>query len=121
MKTWTQLREMMEQIKTNQRRTKRNKTDLDRNRKISFKNKIQFLRKSGHKVSVKYEELEWPTKCPILHIALNYKRHNWTLDRRDRNGDFTSLNTIIVAKKSHTLLNSVTKDQVRLLLNWLDK
>lgn len=112
---------MMEQIKTNQRKISRNKTDLDRNRKISFKNKIQLLRKSGHTVSVKYEELEWPTKCPILHIALNYKRHNWTLDRKDRTGDFTSSNTIVVAKKSHTLLNLVTREEVQLLLNWLDK
>jgi hypothetical protein len=124
MKTWTQLHEMMEQIKKIQNSTNRKKlklTTLEQNRKNSFANKIQILRKNKCKVIVKYEDLEWPSHCPILHIPLNYVRHNWTLDRKDRGEDFTSSNTIIVAKRTHNLLNLISKEEIQLLVKWLDK
>jgi hypothetical protein len=78
----------------------------------------------GYKV--KFDDLKWPTHCPILGIEINYKPGNvqhdwnrWSIDRLDSSKGYVAGNVAVISLKANTIKSFGTAEEHERIAAWM--
>ena len=94
-------------------------------KRMKFKNKRSAAMSSGVAFELEFQELVWPTHCPILGCVLNYcsdKRteNSPSFDRIDPTEGYTKANTQIISWRANRIKNDGTAEEHRKIADYLD-
>lgn len=86
-----------------------------------FKNK---KRSSTHLFNIEFEDIEWPTHCPVLGIELDYfargrRENSVSFDRVDNTKPYEKGNVVIMSWRANRLKNDGTAEEHRLISNFM--
>ena len=78
---------------------------------------------SGRAFTVTPQELEWPERCPVLGVVLDYsgrcKRTGWSLDRLDSTKGYVTGNVRVLSQRANRLKHDATITDLERLLAWM--
>lgn len=72
------------------------------------------------------KDIKIPERCPILGTRLFFNgpkmsKNTPTIDRKDSSKGYTPDNIQIISFRANELKNNATKEEIRLLLEWMEK
>jgi hypothetical protein len=94
--------------------------------RLKFARKKANATKVGYTWSVSFGELEWPSKCPILGIELDYfaetrQENSPSFDRIDNNLGYDRGNVVILSWRANRIKNDGTPYEHRAIADYLEK
>lgn len=72
----------------------------------------------GREFTIRFNEIVWPTHCPVLGIALDYGRkgkprpNSPSLDRTDPSKGYVSGNVVVISYKANVIKQNCTDPEV---------
>lgn len=94
--------------------------------KIRFENKKLTCKQENIPFQISFDELEFPTHCPMLGIKLDYLTDKYrsdaypTFDRIDNTKGYIPGNVHVVSWKANRLKNNGSREELRKIVNYLD-
>ena len=102
--------------------------DLYQECKLRFSRKKQNCASTRHAFTIEFEDLEWPTHCPILGLELDYygisgkkNENSVSFDRIDSSKGYIPGNVQIVSWRANRIKNDGTAEEHRKIADYLDK
>ena len=100
-------------------------TDLYRAQRSKFNRKKANALKVGYTWSITFGELEWPTKCPILGIELDYfaetrQENSPSFDRVDSSKGYDKGNVIVLSWRANRIKNDGTPAEHRAIADYIE-
>ena len=96
--------------------------------KMKFRRKKQNCNRTRHEFTVEFDEIEWPSHCPILGLELDYYgitgktvENSVSFDRIDSNKGYVSGNVRILSWRANRIKNDGTAEEHRKIADFLDK
>ena len=87
-----------------------------------FNKKRGHAKEHGVEFSLLYEDIQWPSHCPVLGIELNYERHRGRIstnlpnspsfDRIDPNKGYVKGNVMIISNKANMIKSNATVEEL---------
>jgi hypothetical protein len=90
-----------------------------------FRNKKAQALLKGVEWSITFGELEWPEKCPILGLELDYfaesrQENSPSFDRVDPSRGYVAGNVVVVSWRANRIKNDGSANEHRLIADYLD-
>jgi len=119
------IRQLRKSYKMKPNLTKEEK-DLVSAKKAKLRCKKYFCKTNNIPFTLCYEDIEWPSHCPILGIELDYfadikKASSPSFDRINPKLGYLRGNVCIISSRATTLKNSGTSKEHRLISDYIDK
>lgn len=97
---------------------------LDQLKLKKYLNKKEWASARKIKFDISFDDITWPTHCPILGIELDYlslcgKDNAPTFDRIDNNKGYTKDNFQIISHKANRIKNNGTLEELEKIVNFL--
>jgi hypothetical protein len=100
-------------------------------RKRLFSQKRDHAKRSGVDFTLKFEDIEWPTYCPVLGIPLRYKPRRIggasgprycspSFDRIRPSQGYVPGNVRVISQRANTLKNNATPDELRRVIAYME-
>lgn len=91
-----------------------------------FRSKKYNAISSGHKWNVDFGDIEFPRRCPILDIELDYwadsrQENSVSFDRIDNSKGYVTGNVIIVSWRANRIKNDGTADEHKKIYEFMQK
>jgi hypothetical protein len=101
-------------------------TDLYKIQRHKFRAKKANAVAIGYEWTVEFGELEWPEKCPILGMEIDYfaetrQENSPSFDQIDPGKGYVSGNVQILSWRANRIKNNGTAEEHRLIADYLDK
>lgn len=82
-------------------------------------------RRGAEVFAIKFSDLEWPARCPVFGIPLNYSakqgaRDGHALDQLEPGGGYTKNNTSVISMRANQIKNDGTAAEHRRIADWID-
>lgn len=73
-----------------------------------------------------YEDIEWPSVCPVLGIRLDYNAHRSSdnspqIDRVDNSKGYTRDNVKVISRRANILKSDATLDELKAIVNYVSR
>jgi hypothetical protein len=114
---WKVIAERKERDKT--RKRKKSRGNIFRRK---FRDRLKDARRRGIEATIRFDEIHWPTHCPVLGIELDYKTKigtrlarnpaNPSLDRWDNTKGYVSGNVYVISYRANILKNNANADEL---------
>jgi hypothetical protein len=106
------------------RKDEQYKTDIYTAKRKKFNRKKAAAVRLGIPFCVNFGDIEWPDKCPILDIELNYFNEVWednspSFDRIDPDIGYTKDNTHIISYRANRLKNDASLEEITKIYKYL--
>ena len=115
-------------------KVKRNLTSTEYTNRPENRLRTRFnLKKNGAKAlglrwELTFDDVVWPTHCPVLGIELDYsyggkggpRNNSPSMDRRDPSKGYTSENTVVMSQRANRIKNDGTLDELRAIVKWME-
>ncbi len=94
---------------------------------IIFKTKQYDAKRKNIHFSLKFEDIVFPTHCPVLGIELDYKKkksfqmNSPSFDRLDSNIGYIKSNVIIISYKANALKSNATLKELEKITSFYKK
>lgn len=80
----------------------------------------------GTEFSIDFSEIEWPTHCPVLGLALDYlsegrQENSVSFDRIDPSKGYISGNVIVISWRANRIKNDGTPEEHRKIADFYEK
>lgn len=92
-----------------------------------LRNKRNSAMRDGHVFELTWDDLKWPTHCPILGIELDYfgesgqrSNHSISFDRLDPSQGYIPGNVYIVSWRANRIKNDGTAEEHRRIADWME-
>ena len=90
--------------------------DLDRSQRLKFSRKKQNAKKTGYEWTILFQEIKFPTHCPILGLELDYfaestQENSPSFDRLDPSLGYIKGNVYILSWRANRIKNDGTADE----------
>lgn len=101
-------------------------SDLIRTQHLRFCRKRQNARHTGYEWNLKFEDITWPTHCPILGLELDYfadsrQENSVSFDRLDSTKGYCKGNVVIVSWRANRIKNDGTLEEHKKIVQYLEK
>jgi len=101
--------------------------DIYRECRLKFSRKRQNCSKTRHDFTIEFDEISWPTHCPVLGLELDYygltgrkEENSVSFDRIDSNKGYIPGNVQIISWRANRIKNDGTADEHRKIADFLD-
>lgn len=103
---------------------RRIRSDLEKAQRTRFIRKKQNTHKTGYFWDLKFEDLVWPSHCPILGLELDYfaetrQENSPSFDRTDSSKGYTKGNVQIVSWRGNRIKNDGSLEEHEKIVNYL--
>ncbi|MCR4308178.1 MAG: hypothetical protein NUV80_06490 [Candidatus Berkelbacteria bacterium] len=105
-----------------------NKTgsDIYQAQRQKFRAKRKNAKRDGIEWLIEFGELDWPSRCPILNLELDYfaeyrKEESVSFDRIDSSKGYIKDNVQIISWRANRIKNDGTASEHRKIADFLDK
>lgn len=102
--------------------------DLYQECRLRFSRKKQNCKHTRHEFTIEFEDLFWPTHCPILGIELDYygisgrkEENSVSFDRVDSTKGYIPGNVEIISWRANRIKNDGTSEEHRKIADYLDR
>lgn len=100
------------------------RSDLEKIQRIKFTRKKQNTKKHHIPFTIKFEDLVWPSECPILHIPIDYyaeirNENSPSFDQKIPGLGYTKENTQIISWRANRIKNDGTWEEHRLISDYM--
>lgn len=99
---------------------------LSKREKHLFYNAKARAKKRGLEFSIKFEDLEFPSHCPVLGIPLKFgdggkgqRNDSPSIDRIDPSKGYIKGNVSVISGKANTCKSNLTLEQVQSLVEYM--
>lgn len=98
------------------------KSDMIRNAKLR-------AQKHGLEFDITYHDIEWPERCPVLGVVLDYgykpggrqSPFSPSIDRIDPHKGYVPGNVVVMSAKANRIKSNAESYEIRLVADWLDR
>lgn len=102
--------------------------DLYQECKSRFRRKVQNCKSLNTPFDLEFDDIEWPTHCPVLGIELDYygllgsrNEASVSFDRVDSTIGYVPGNVIIISWRANRVKNDGTSEEHRKIAEYIDK
>lgn len=105
---------------------KKEDTDLYREQRSKWRAKKYNARRQGISFSIPFNEVFFPTHCPVLGIELNFfaegcQENSPSFDRLDSSKGYEIGNVVVMSWRANRIKNDGTLEDLKKIVNFLEK
>ena len=102
--------------------------DLYQECKLKFRRKLQNCRKNEKEFTLDFDDLDWPTHCPVLGIEIDYlgldggrQENSPSFDRTNSSIGYIPGNVQIISWRANRVKNDGTAEEHKKIADYIDK
>ena len=96
--------------------------------KMKFRRKVQNCKRNNIRFDLEFDDLEWPTHCPILGVEIDYlgmetgkQENSPSFDKLVPSKGYTKGNVQIISWRANRIKNNGNAEEHRKIAEYIDK
>jgi hypothetical protein len=103
---------------------------IETRQRLLFSQAIRRARRRGIRDNIQFQDMVWPTHCPVLGIKIDYLSPEGfrargrpdlpSIDRIDASRGYVKGNVYVISARANRIKSNATIDEIRALLGYME-